>query len=128
MSDLKPRGIPIILDGVERHFLFTLNIIDELQDKYEKNLYEIIEDLTKNEESGHLLRDVVTILLNDEAERAERRGIQDPPAWVTQQDVGEMIGLDNYWDVTAALLRAYGVSLPELEDEDPNQESGQTNS
>ena len=47
MSDLKPRGIPIILDGVERHFLFTLNIIDELQDKYGKNLYEIIEDLTK---------------------------------------------------------------------------------
>lgn len=79
MSDLKPRGIPIILDGVERHFLFTLNIIDELQDKYGKNLYEIIEDLTKNEESGHLLREVVTILLNDEVDRTERLGMQEAP-------------------------------------------------
>ena len=116
-----------MLDGVERHFLFTLNIIDELQDAYGKNLYEIIEDVTKDEKTGHLLRDITTILLNDEADRAERRGLQDQPARVTQQDVGEMIGLDNYWDVMAALLSAYGVSLPEIEDEDPNQESGQTN-
>ncbi len=36
-----------------------------------------------------------------------------------------MIGLDNYYEVMKALLKAYGISMPEVdEDEDPNQKSG----
>lgn len=128
MSDLKPRGIPIVLDGVERHLLFTLNTIDELQDRYGKSLDEIISDLTKEEISSHMLRDVVTDLLNDEADREKRLSLDIQHAQVTTQDVGEMIGLDNYWEVMSAVLRAYGISLPEPEDGSPNTVSGQTNS
>ncbi len=28
MSDLKPRGIPAVINGEERHLLFTLNAIN----------------------------------------------------------------------------------------------------
>lgn len=124
MSDLRPRGVPIVLGGVERHFLFTLNIIDEIQDKYGKNMHEVIEDLTHEEVFEHTLRDLTVILINDEA---EKRGNETLPL-VTEQEVGEMIGLDNYYLVMATILKAYGISLPEPdEDNDPNRESGQQN-
>lgn len=126
MSDLRPRGIPIIFDGVERHFLFTLNLVDEIQEKYGKNLLQVLDQMVKEDQSEHTLRDITVMLLNDEAERAERRGQEIPK--VTEADVGEMIGLDNYWDVVKAILEAYGISLPEPEEEDPNRVSGQQSS
>ena len=64
-------------------------------------------------------------LLNEEAERAKRKGLEEIPTSVTLQDVGDMIGMDNLIDVTAAILVAYGYSFPEAEEDDPNQESGQ---
>lgn len=124
MSDLRPRGIPIVLDGVERHLLFTLNIIDELQDKYGKTIHDIIDELTRADVAQHTLRDIVTVLLNDEARREERKGRNEKYPMVTERDVGDMIGMDNYYQITAAILLAYGISLPEPEDEDPNPESG----
>ena len=126
MSGLRPRGIPIIFDGVERHFLFTLNLVDEIQEKYGKNLLQVLDQMVKEDQSEHTLRDITVMLLNDEAERAERRGQEIPK--VTEADVGEMIGLDNYWDVVKAILEAYGISLPEPEEEDPNRVSGQQSS
>ena len=129
MSDLRPSGIPVVLDGVERHFLFTMNIIDEIQDRYGKTLHEVIADLAKADGTEHTLRDLVVILLNDEAQRmAKNPGEASMYPVVTEMEVGEMIGLDNYYTVMAAVLRAYGISLPEPEEEDdPNRKSGQTN-
>lgn len=34
MCNLKLRGVPVMVEGVERHFLFTLNVIDEIQNHY----------------------------------------------------------------------------------------------
>lgn len=125
MSVFKPRGIAIVLNGEERHFLFTLNMIDQIEEKYGKPLLEIIEDVANDTGSGHLLRDLVVMLLNDEAERNRRMQSSVEYATVTAEDVGDMIGLDNYYEVMKAFLKAYGISMPEAdEDEDPNQESG----
>ena len=127
MSDVKPRGVPIELDGATRHFFFTLNVIDQLEDEYDKTLYEIVDELTVTNRNSHMLRDVVTVLLNSEAERNVRLGADTAQMAVSQEDVGEMIGLDNYNEVLRTVLEAYGVSLPEKEeDEDPNGMSGQT--
>ena len=126
MSVFKPRGIAIVLNGEERHFLFTLNMIDQIEEKYGKPLLEIIEDVANDTGGGHLLRDLVVMLLNDEAERNRRMQSSVEYATVTAEDVGDMIGLDNYYEVMKAFLKAYGISMPEAdEDEDPNQESGQ---
>lgn len=128
MSDLRPRGIPIELDGVERHFLFTLNTIDELQETYGKNLYEVLTDLTQEGGTAPMLRNIVAFLLNQEAARNKRLGGPELPE-VTEKDVGDMVGVDNYYEVLSAVLRAYGISMPEAdEDEDPNPASGQQNS
>lgn len=127
MSTFRPRGTAVALNGEERHFLFTLNMIDQIEEKYDKPLKNVIEDVTNDVDSGHLLRDLVVMLLNDEAGRNERmqEGVKYPI--VSAEEVGDMIGLDNYYEVLTAILRAYGISLPEPdEDKDPNQKSGQT--
>lgn len=130
MSDLKPRGVPIELDGVTRHLFFTLNVIDQLEEEYDQTLYETIEELTVAEQNNHMLRDIVTVLLNCEAERNARLRADAAQLTVSQEDVGNMIGLDNYYEVLKAVMEAYGISIPESEegDEDPNETSGQTKS
>ena len=118
MGIFKPRGVAIVLNGEERHFLFTLNMIDQIEEKYDKPLMEVLEDVAN-----------VVILLNDEAERNKRMKASVEYSTVTEADVGDMIGLDNYYEVMKALLKAYGISMPEVdEDEDPNQKSGQMKS
>lgn len=108
MSRLQPRGIPIVLEGEERHFLFTLNTIDVLQDKYGKSMDEIFEELNK------------------EAEREKRLGGRDIPE-TTEEEAGELIGMDNIGEIVNAVFRAYGYSMPEADENDPNQGSGQQN-
>lgn len=129
MSDLKPRGVPIVLEGVgERNLLFDFNAIDELQEKYSKNLLEILNDMTQSgTKDVSLFRSVVTILLNAEQERLLLLHGEEIPV-VTERAVGGMLGLDNYTEVLRAVLKAYGISMPEPEeDENPNAKSGQQN-
>lgn len=126
MSDLRPRGIKVVLDGVERHFLFTLNTIDEIQDDTGKNMHEIMTELADEDSSAKTLRYLTRILINDEVEREKKKNPETPLYPVTDQEVGDLIGMDNLVEVTAAVLMAYGCSLPEPDDS-PNQKGGQQN-
>ena len=63
MSDLRPRGIPVVLDGVEHRFLFTLNTIDSIQDETDKNMKDIMMDLADEESSNKTLIYLVKTLM-----------------------------------------------------------------
>ena len=129
MSDLSPRGIPVVLDGVEHRFLFTLNTIDSIQDETDKNMKDIMMDLADEESSNKTLIYLVKTLINHEAEREKRKNPDCALETVTDQEVGDLIGMDNIVEVTAAVLSAYGYSLPKADEEDdPNRESGQQSS
>lgn len=129
MSDLRPRGIPVVLDGVEHRFLFTLNTIDSIQDETDKNMKDIMIDLADEESSNKTLIYLVKTLINHEAEREKRKNPDCALETVTDQEVGDLIGMDNIVEVTAAVLSAYGYSLPKADEEDdPNRESGQQSS
>lgn len=129
MSDLRPRGIPVVLDGVEHRFLFTLNTIDSIQDETDKNIKDIMMDLADEESSNKTLIYLVKTLINHEAEREKRKNPDCALETVTDQEVGDLIGMDNIVEVTAAVLSAYGYSLPKADEEDdPNRESGQQSS
>lgn len=122
MGSMNPRGIAVEFEGEVRHLLFTLNVIDEIQTEYDKTIHEVIQDLTEGDVYDGQLRRLVTILLNDEARRSAKK--DEKIEKVTESDVGDMIGLDNYNDVLVSLLKAYGISLPEPEeDDDPNLKS-----
>lgn len=124
MSDLNPKGIPITIDGVERRFLFTLNVIDDIQDHFETSLSEVVQKFTEKGQAYKTLRYVVMALLNDEAERELAAG-HEGYNLLTEQETGWLITLENEGEIALAVLKAYGYSLPEG-DEDPNQESGTT--
>ena len=129
MSDLRPRGIPVVLDGVEHRFLFTLNTIDSIQDATDKNMIDIMMELADEESSNKTLIYLVKTLINHEAEREKRKNPDCALETVTDQEVGDLIGMDNIVEVTAAVLSAYGYSLPKADEEDdPNRESGQQSS
>ena len=129
MSDLRQRGIPVVLDGVEHRFLFTLNTIDSIQDETDKNMKDIMMDLADEESSNKTLIYLVKTLINHEAEREKRKNPDCALETVTDQEVGDLIGMDNIVEVTAAVLSAYGYSLPKADEEDdPNRESGQQSS
>ena len=120
MSDLRPEGIDIELGGEKRNFLFTLNVMDDLQDEFDEEFDAVIGRLESKRELPKVLKRIVAALINDDCERKGKE------TKVTAREVGMMIAEQNLLAVQIAVLKAYGVSLPEPDEDDfPNQESGQ---
>lgn len=126
MSDLKPVGIPIELDGVERRFLFTLNVIDTVESHYGCSVFDALKKLTDPETRNEALRFFVTTLVNDDAEFERYKNPESDLQAITEKQAGWLVTVNNSEEVFQAILKAYGISVPEPdEDEDPNQTSGQ---
>lgn len=126
MSDLRPIGVPVTIDGVERHMLFTLNAIDEIQEHYNAPLAEIINKLMDKSNAVKALRYVTYALLEDEAQR--KSAVGEKLKQYSEKEVGWVITKENEEEILLAILKAYGLALPEGEEEDfyPNQMSGTT--
>lgn len=130
MSDLNPRGVKIELGGQERKLLFTLNAVDEIQTKCNMALFDAVK-FTADAADGKMdhdtlvnFRTITTILLNCNNEEE-----------LTEKEVGDLLDLENYKRTAWAVLNAYGISLPdpdeddafedeEDEEKDPNTETG----
>ena len=98
MSAIKDGRLPIQLDK-ERHLLFSLNVIDEMQDKFGSfdNLGEVLQgrDSIKN------LRWLLTLLINEGANEGEES--------LTEKQVGRMIHTGNFGEVKTAIFRAFAI-------------------
>lgn len=115
MSEMRPSGIAVTVGGVERHVLFTLAVVDEIQSKYELPVSEVITKMSDELEYYPAMLSIITALINDEIIRT---GSGDP---VTEDQMKRMITVPECDGITAAILQAYGISVPEKdEDEDPN--------
>lgn len=126
MSDLNPIGVSIELGGVERHFLFTLNVVDAVESHYGCTVFDALEKLTSRDTQSEAIRFFVATLLNDDADYQRWKNPEFDLQHVTEKQVGWLVTVDNINKVMAAILKAYGISMPEPdEDDDPNQTSGQ---
>jgi hypothetical protein len=114
-----------MLDGVERHLLFTLNAIDGIQDKFGEPLEEAMKRLVAPETADSALKSILMVLLNDEVEHLSYKGRACELEAVDEKEVGWMLTKQNIEETLFAVLRAYGVDLPEPDEEeaDPNQKS-----
>lgn len=109
-------------DGVEREFLFTLNAIDAIQEKYGKTVIEVLQDISDQEKMPEVIKAITSILLTDEAERARWKNSNSKLPAVSEKEAGWLVTVDNIDEVTSAILIAYRISIPDPdEDEDPNQ-------
>lgn len=130
MSDLRPRGVSVEIGGQERKLLFTINAIDEIQEKCNLPLLDAVAFVAKaadgamDRETLGRFRTIATVLIN--SEKGEN---------FSEEEIGYIITLENYFKVARAILEAYGISLPDPdedededdddEDESPKVETGQ---
>lgn len=122
MSDLRPKGVMAKIGGQERNLLFTINVIDEIQERCNMPLFDAVKyvaaaaDGRMDHDTLQNFRTVVTVLLN--------AGKEDGP---TEKEVGDMIDLGNYSTVALLVLEAYGISIPDPDEIDEDEEEGDPN-
>lgn len=122
MSDLNPKGALIEIGGEKRHLLFTLNVIDEIQSTYNTTIFEALQDLADPMKQPKAIKYFMMVLLNDEAMRMRYKHPDCTLKELTEDEVGHMISREELTDVVSAILKAYGISMPEPDerDKDPN--------
>ena len=99
--------------------LFSLNVIDELQDRF--GGFDRLDDALQGKDSIKNLRWLLTLLLNEGAEAGEKP--------LTEKEVGRMIHVGNLSEVKTAVFKAFsygnnGGKEPEEPDEEEESEEG----
>ena len=122
MSAIKDGRFPIELDK-ERHLLFSLNAIDEMQDKF--GGFDRLDKVLSGKDSIKNIRWLLTVLLNEGAEEGEEE--------LTEKQVGRLIHTGNFAEVKNAIFKAFSMGNnstpepPERDEEDDEGEDGEKN-
>jgi hypothetical protein len=122
MSDLKPKGTKIKLGKNEYGMRFTINAIDDIQDKFDIT----IEDLTKLFKDSKTrfknLKYLLALLINEDIDCVKDETGEEM-AHVDERYVGRHIDSNNMKDTMETILRAFTNGIPEGDDEAPNAQS-----
>ena len=99
MSAIKDGRYPIIIGGKERHLLFSLNALDEIQDKFGgyDNLHVVFNQ--ENKDWIKNMKWLLAMLVNEGADEGEPE--------VTEKQVGKWIHTGNIAEVQAAIIGAF---------------------
>lgn len=122
MSAIKDGRFPIVLDR-ERHLLFSLNAIDEMQDKF--GGFDRLDKVLSGKDSIKNLRWLLTLLLNEGAGEEEEE--------LTEKQVGKLIHTGNFIEVKSAIFKAFSLGNngteepPARDDEEDDEEDGGDN-
>lgn len=121
MSAIKDGRFPIELDK-ERHLLFSLNAIDEMQDRF--GGFDRLDVVLAGKDSIKNLRWLLTLLLNE--------GKEEGDAELTEKEVGRLIHTGNFTEVKSAIFKAFsmgnsGDAAPPAADPDEEDEEGADN-
>lgn len=117
MSDLKPKGIKITLNGKEYGLRFTLNAIDDIQDHFNvpiSNLGDLFQD-DKNKIRN--LRYLLMVLINEDIDcRKDETGEEIPH--VDERFVGRHINAMNMPVMMNSIMKSFTAGTPELDEND----------
>lgn len=121
MSAIKEGRYPITIGGKERHLLFSLNALDEIQDKF--GGYDKLGEVFDQENPKWIKNTkwLLALLINEGAEEGEPE--------VTEQQVGRWIHTGNIVEVQSAILKAFAVGTSgdkENEEKEPGEDSDGT--
>ena len=98
MGAIKDGRFPITLDK-ERHLLFSLNVIDEMQDKF--GGFDKLDKALSGKDSVKNLRWLLTLLLNE--------GAEDGDEELTEKQVGKLIHTGNFNEVKSSIFKAFSL-------------------
>ena len=115
MSDLNPRGISAMIDGGERKLLFSINAIDEIQDRLNLPFLDAVEhiahvaDRFTDKEDLQVFKVMLSVLTG-----------------MDEKQIGDTVEYRELSKIAWKLLEAYGISMPEPsedeEDEDDDED------
>lgn len=106
----------------ERHLLFSLNAIDEMQDKF--GGFDRLDTVLSGKDSIKNLRWLLTVLLNE--------GAEDDEEPLTEKQVGKLIHTGNFAEVKTAIFKAFsmgnnGTPEPPKQDGEDDEEDIEKN-
>ncbi len=121
MSAIKDGRFPITLDR-ERHLIFSLNAIDEMQDKF--GGFDRLDKVLSGKDSIKNLRWLLTLLLNEGADEGEEM--------LTEKQVGKLIHTGNFLEVKSSIFKAFslgnnGTEEPPARDDEEDDEEDTDN-
>ncbi len=122
MSDMNPKPTPIKLGGKEYGLLFTINAIDDIQDRFDiaiENIESLFDDPKIRIKA---IRYLLTLLINEGTDwKNDQTGGNEPH--VDERFVGRLITAQNINSITKSIISTFTSGAPESE-EIPNAESG----
>lgn len=116
MSDLNPHGVKVSVGGEEHELLFTIFVIDDIQSKIGRPLFDVMNDVTRavytvdDIDALRSFLSVLTILINADDGKA------------TEKELGKKILWNEITTLARAMVEAFGISLPEPDDEEEDSE------
>ena len=115
MSAIKDGRFPIEIGGQERHLLFSLNALDEIQDKF--GGYDKLAEVFNQDNKDWIKNTkwLLALLINEGAEEGE--------AEVTEKQVGRWIHTGNIVEVQLEMLKAFSVGTRGTTEPVQNSES-----
>lgn len=113
MSAIKNGGYVVEIGGKERQLLFSLNALDEIQDKF--GGYDKLAEVFNKDNKDWIKNTkwLFALLINEGAEEGEPE--------VTERQVGRWIHMGNIYEVQNAILKAFAVGTSG--DSEPGEES-----
>ena len=119
MSAIKDGRYPVNIGGKERHLLFSLNALDEIQDKF--GGYDKLAEVFNQDNKDWIKNTkwLLALLVNEGAEEGEPE--------VTEKQVGRWIHTGNIVEVQSAILKAFAVGTNgnnNTQEEEPGVTSG----
>lgn len=121
MSAIKDGRLPVELNGKEYHLLFSLNALDEMQDRF--GGYDKLDKAFdgSNPQMIKDLRWLLTLVINE--------GMEEGNEPLTEKQVGKMIHLGNLQQIKDAIFAAFvhsvnGGEERAAEEEKENPEEG----
>jgi hypothetical protein len=126
MSDMKPTGLKIRLGQKEYGLRFTLNAIDDIQEKFEIDIADLGDLFKDGMKQIKNLRAVLAILINEDIDclNDETGSLQ---LHIDERYVGRHIDASNIQYFSSQIFGAFMKQAPKVEDDDPNPVSGQPN-
>jgi hypothetical protein len=119
MSAIKDGRLPIELNGKEYHLLFSLNVIDDMQDRF--GGFDTLGEVLQGQDAIKNLRWLLTMVLNEGAEDGEPE--------LSEKEVGKLIHMGNFDEVKTAIFKAFSVGSnsdiePDADDEEDETADG----
>ncbi len=112
MSDLRPKATTIKLGDKEYGLLFTLNAIDEIQDRFDISISEL-SDLMKDERKVYkVLRFLLATLINEAIDDSE-----SGQPHVDERFIGRKITPANLSELQSGIFSAFTAGTPRINED-----------